>query len=341
MTCEKEVPLNADRTTVRLLRTLFLIVWLLSGWSLAWAQEKVTLRLDFIPNGYHGPFYMALDKGYYREEGLDVQIGRGFGSADTIKRVDAGTDTFGFADFYTAVKGIAEGVKIRAIGAGLGDAVGCIVSLRKSGIRTIKELEGRSLASSAGNAYLLQLPSVLKAAGVDMTKVNVVLMDIVVKSSALVAGKVDSIQCVTVSEVPALLSQGQDIVVFEYRDHINIMGSGIIASEATIRTRPEVIRKFLKATYRGARDFARDPTAATAILVRNHPEGSADSYTGQAKASAGLWATSVAKQRGFGWMDDAKMQNTMEQATRDFKLERKIAARDFYANEFLPVPPIK
>ena len=333
--------MNANRYAVWLLRTLFVTVWLLSGCSVAWAQDKVTLRLDFIPNGYHGPFYVALDKGYYREEGLDVQIGRGFGSADTIKRVDAGTDTVGFADIYTAVKGVAEGAKIRAIGAGLGEAVGCIVALRKSGIRTIKQLEGRSLASSAGNAYLLQLPSVLKAAGVDMSKVNVVLMDIVVKSSALVAGKVDSIQCVTVSEVPALLSQGQDLVVFEYRDHISIMGTGLIASEATTRTRPEEIRKFLKATYRGARDFARDPAAATAILVRSHPEGNAASYTGQAKASAGLWATSIAKQRGFGWMDDARMRNTMEQATRDFKLERKIASGDFYTNEFVPVPPIR
>jgi len=333
--------LNANRYTVRLLRTLFVAVLLASGCSATWAQEKVTLRLDFVPNGYHGPFYVALDKGYYREEGLDVQIGRGFGSADTIKRVDTGTDTFGFADFYTAVKGIAEGVKVRAIGAGLGDSVGCIVALRKTGIRTIKDLEGRSLASSAGNAYLLQLPSVLKAASVDMSKVNVVLMDIVMKSSALVAGKVDTIQCVTVSEVPALLSQGQDLVVFEYRDHISVIGSGIIASEGTLRSRPETVRKFLKATYRGARDFARDPAAASTILVRNHPEGNAESYTGQAKASAGLWATSIAKQRGFGWMDDARMRNTMEQATADFKLERKITTGDFYTNDFVPVPPIR
>jgi NitT/TauT family transport system substrate-binding protein len=333
--------LNANRYPVRLLRTLFVAVLFLSGWSVAFAQEKVTLRLDFIPNGYHGPFYMALDKGYYREEGLEVQIGRGFGSVDTIKRVDAGSDTFGFADFYTAVKGVAEGIKVRAIGAGLGDSVGCIVALRKSGIRTIKDLEGRSLASSAGSSPLLQLPSVLKAAGVDGSKVNVVLMDIVVKTSALVTGKVDSMVCITVSEVPALLSQGQDLVVLEYRDHISVAGSGLIASEATIRTRPEVVRKFLKATYRGARDFARDAAAGSAVLVRYHPEGSADSYTGQAKASVGLWATAVAKQRGFGWMDDAKMQNTMDQATRDFKLERKIAAGDFYTNEFVPVPPIR
>lgn len=77
--------MNANRHTVKLLRTLFVTVWLLSGCSVAWAQEKVTLRLDFIPNGYHGPFYMALDKGYYREDGLEVQIGRGFGWMDDAR----------------------------------------------------------------------------------------------------------------------------------------------------------------------------------------------------------------------------------------------------------------
>lgn len=333
--------MNANRHTITLLRTFILAVWLLSGWSVAWAQEKVTLRLDFIPNGYHGPFYMALDKGYYREEGLDLQIGRGFGSVDTIKRVDAGTDTFGFVDFYTMVKAVAEGAKVRAVGAGLADSVGCIVALRKSGIRTIKDLEGRSLASAVGASTLLQLPAVLNAAGVDMKKVNVVIMDIVVKSSALVAGKVDSMVCITVSEVPALLSQGQELVVFEYRDHISVAGSGVIVSEASVRTRPETIRKFLRATYRGARDFAQDPASASAFLLRYHPEGNVNSYAGQAKASAGVWATPVARQRGFGWMDDAKMRNTLEQASRDFKVERKIAAGDFFTNEFVPVPPIK
>ena len=74
--------------------------------------------------------------------------------------------------------------------------------------------------------------------------------------------------------------------------------------------------------------------------MRDHPEGSAESYTGQAKAGVSYWATAVAKQRGFGWLDEAKMQSTLDQATKDFKLERAIAPGDFYTNQFLPVPAI-
>lgn len=323
--------------------TVVLALWLLCGLAPAWAQQRVvTVRLDFIPNGYHGPFYMALGKGYYQEEGLEVQIRRGFGSGDTIKRVDSGGDAIGFADFYTVVKAVAEGARLRAVGAGFGDTIGCIIALSKSGIRTPKDLEGRSLATPPpGSAFTLQLPTALQAAGVDTAKVKIVTMDIVLKSSALIAGKVDAITGAFVSEPPAFRSQGLDVVVFEYRDFLNIIGTGIIASHSLIQQQPEVLRKFLRATYRGAHDFSRDPKSVAPIMVRYHPEVDVGSYTGQAVSSVSLWASPVAKRSGFGWMDEVKMRNTVEQATRDFKLKRTITAAEFYTNEFVPVPAIK
>ncbi|MBI2371450.1 MAG: ABC transporter substrate-binding protein [Deltaproteobacteria bacterium] len=322
-------------------RIAVLAVWLLWGIASAWGQEQVSVRLEFVPNGYHGPFYMALGKGYYREEGLDVQIRRGFGSDDTIKRLMAGGDTIGFADFYTVVKGIADGARVRAIGAGFGDTIGCIVAISKSGIRKPADLEGRSLGTPPGGAFTLQLPTVLRAAGVDPAKVKIVTMDIVLKSSALVAGKVDAITGAFVSEPPAFRSKGLDVVVFDYRDFINIMGTGIISNQNLIQQQPELIRKFLRATYRGARDFSHDPASVAPIMVRIHPEGDAGSYAGQAVSSVSLWASPVAKRTGFGWMDEVKMRNTVEQSTKDFKLTRRVEAAEFYTNEFVPVPAIR
>lgn len=323
-------------------RLVVLAAWVLCGIASGWAQDKVSLRLPFIASGEHGPFYLALDKGHYREEGLTVQILRGFGSGDTIKRVSAGADTFGFADFHTVVKGIAEGARVRAIGAGTADSIGCIVALSKSGIRKPKDLEGRSVGTPPpGSAFTLQLPTVLQAAGVDPARVKVVIMDIVLKSSALVAGKVDAITCAFTSEPPAFRSQGLEIVVFDYRDFMDIMGTGIIASQSLIQQQPELIRKFLRATYRGARDFSRDQASVAPIMVRYHPEGDAGTYAGGAVASLSLWASPVAKRTGFGWMDEVKMRNTVEQSTKDFKLTRRVEAAEFYTNEFVPVPAIR
>lgn len=307
----------------------------------AGAQEKVSLRLDFIVNGYHGPFFIAQGKGYYKEEGLEVEISRGFGSGDTVKRVGAGANTFGFADFFTTVKGVAEGAGVKAIGACLGDGPGAIIALKKSGIRSFKDLEGRSVASSPGNAFGLQLPAVFKAAGLDFGKVKYTEMDIVLKSSALMAGKVDAITGITISEVPAFKVKGVEIDVLEYRDHLKIVGSGFIAHQDTLRGKPDTVRRFLRATFRGARDFVRNVPEAVEFLARSHPEIDRATYREQANSSLTLWASAVAKDKGFGWLDEAKVLSTIEVATQAYKLPRQVSARDFYTNEFLPVPPIK
>jgi NitT/TauT family transport system substrate-binding protein len=305
------------------------------------AQEKVSLRLDFIVNGYHGPFFTAQGKGYYKEEGLEVEILRGFGSGDTVKLVGAGANTFGFADFFTTVKGVAEGASVKAIGVCLGDGPGAIIALKKSGIQTLKDLEGRSVASSPGNAFGLQLPAVFQAAGLDFGKVKYTEMDIVLKSSALMAGKVDSITGITISEVPAFKVKGVEIDVIEYRDHLKIVGSGFIAHHDTLRGKPDTVRRFLRATFRGARDFVRNVPEAVEFLARSHPEIDRTTYLEQANASLPLWASAVAKDKGFGWLDETKVRNTIEVATQAYKLPRGVSAGDFYTNEFLHVPAIK
>src|SRR5213082_2215143 len=80
--------------------------------------KPYTLILDFVPTGEYVPHYTALEKGWYREEGLDVKIVRGQGSADTVKRIAAGQDNAGSADFSAIVAARAnEDVKVKAIGA--------------------------------------------------------------------------------------------------------------------------------------------------------------------------------------------------------------------------------
>lgn len=329
-----------DRSLVRLI-VLLTLVALGAVTAPVIAQEKVSLRLDFVINGYHGPFFVALAKGYYREEGLDVEILRGFGSGDTVKQVGAGANTFGFADFFTTVKGVAEGANVKAIGACLGDGPGAIIALRKSRIRTLKDLEGRSLASSPGNAFGLQLPALFRAAGLDFGKVKYTEMDIVLKSSALIAGKVDSITGITISEVPAFKVKGVEIDVIEYRDYLKIIGSGFIAHSDTLRGKPDTARKFLRATFRGARDFVRNPQEAVEFLVKAHPEIDRATYLEQANSSLSLWASAVAKDKGFGWLDEGKVRNTIEVATQAYRLPRQVSAGDFYTNEFLPGPALK
>ena len=339
---------ETTRHTVRH-TTLAMLVALLAGGLLlaglgpapAAAQEKVTLRLSFIPTGYDAPYFTALGKGYYKEEGLDVTIARGFGSGDTAKRLTARSDTFGSVAFFTAAQVVAEGGPLMIVGAGLGESAGALVALKQSGIRDVKDLVGRTIGSSPGNAFGLQLPALFRAAGVDLAKVRVTDMDIVLKSGALVAGKVDAIVGVVSAEPAAFKVKGVDVNVIEYRKYLKMLELSIGTHKDFLKEKPDVVRKFLRASYRGARDYARNVEEAIGFVHRLHPAVDRATYLEQGKMSYDIWVTPVAKERGFGWMDEKLAKNTIELATEAYKIARPPKPVELYTNEFLPAPPIK
>lgn len=345
----RETVRNTVRRTTMAIRA-GVLVWVgmllaglgpMTGPAPAAAQEKVTLRLSFIPTGYDAPYFTALGKGYYKEEGLDVTIARGFGSGDTAKRLVTRSDTFGSVAFFTTAKVVAEGAPLVIVGAGLGEGAGAIVSLKESGIRDVKDLVGRTLADSPGNAFGLQLPALFRAAGVDLSKVRITEMDIVLKSGALVAKKVDAIVGLLAAEPAAFKVKGVEVNVIEYRKYLKILELSIGTHRDLVREKPDLVRRFLRASYRGARDFARNMEEAVDYVHRLHPAVDRMTYLEQARMSYDIWVTRVAKERGFGWIDEALAKNTIDVAAEAYSIAKPPRPAELYTNEFLPAPPIK
>jgi len=81
----------------------------------AMAVDKVTLRLDWSTIGYHSPFYLAAERGYYKDAGLDVDIQEGKGSGNTVQLIGNGADTFGYADAAVAAKSASQGVPVKVV----------------------------------------------------------------------------------------------------------------------------------------------------------------------------------------------------------------------------------
>jgi NitT/TauT family transport system substrate-binding protein len=156
-----------------------------------------------------------------------------------------------------------------------------------------------------------------------------------------VAGKVDAITGVIMGEVPAYKVKGVEVNVIEYRDHLKIIGSGLITRAEMLRAKPETVRKFLRATFRGARDFVRNVPEGVEFIAKAHPEIDRQTLREQANASLTLWASATAKEKGFGWLDETKVRNTIEVATQAYKLPTRVNPGDFYTNEFLPTPLLK
>ena len=129
------------------------------------AQEKIVALMNFTIQGDHGPFYMAKDKGYFKEAGLDVDIQRGFGSGDTVKKIVAGAADIGFADPVPVIQAVAEGQQVKAIMGGyMQEPCALYATVEGANIKSPKEMEGRSIGGPPGDICIILLQPVMERA---------------------------------------------------------------------------------------------------------------------------------------------------------------------------------
>src|SRR5919205_226031 len=117
------------------------VAWIASPSS--FADDAVSLRLNWYLGGLHVPFYYGKDKGYYAAEGIDLTINEGRGSANTVQVVAAGSDTFGLADSSSVITTAAKGADVKSVMSLLNTTGYSVVSLAEANIRTPKDLEGK------------------------------------------------------------------------------------------------------------------------------------------------------------------------------------------------------
>jgi NitT/TauT family transport system substrate-binding protein len=311
---------------------LCLIVWTAGH---AKALESVSLITDFGYNGRHAYFFVALDKGYYAAAGLDVKILRGQGSVDAIRQTGANNATFGFADAGSLV--LARGndqipVKLAAIVyAKPPEGIFCRAD---SGVKKPKDLEGVSIANPPGGATVDMFPIYAKAAGIDASKVNWVVASSESLPGLLASEKVPCVGQFIVGE-PLLQKQvaPAKLVRFAYGDvGLKFYGNGIVATDTTLATKPDLVRQFVAATIHGMRDAFANPDEAGAILHKYHPEIAVDVAAGETKAVAEL---AQVPGRPLGLIDPARIDETINVVKSVFKLKSPVSANDIYVPGFV------
>src|SRR5687767_3775818 len=107
------------------------------------AQTRVKVHLDWLVNGYHAPFFVALDKGWYKEGGLDVTVVPGKGSFDAIRTTATGNAEFGFADGAVMAKSVTEGLPVKMVAIMVQETLAGIVSFADKKVEKPKDLEGK------------------------------------------------------------------------------------------------------------------------------------------------------------------------------------------------------
>ena len=318
--------------------TAFLIATALVSTALAQtagAADAVTLITDFGYNGRHSYFFLALDKGYYKDVGLDVKIVGGKGSVDAIRQVAAGNANFGFADAGSLVLARAnDNIPVKMVAVVYARPPQAIFCAAEAGLKTPKDLEGKSIANPAGGSIPDMFPAFAKAAGIDAAKVNWVVAASSALPGLLASGKVPCVGQFTVGE-PLLRAQAapKQLVRFAYSDPgLSYYGNGIIATEETIKSNPDLVRRFVAATIKGLKSAIADPDEAGAIMHKLRPEVSTDVAKGETESVAEL---AQVQGNPLAEIDAAGIQATINVVNGAFKLKSQVKVDDVYTPGFV------
>lgn len=331
--------------TVRRISRLTAVLWgallvVALASSAGLTRERVVFRLNWIPEGEgeHALFYVALDQGFYAENGLEVEIQRGSGSGDTVSRVSAGSVDIGYADTPTTLVAVGNGADLVLVGMVYQASPFTLWTRADTGIRSPRDLAGRTIGAPAGDAQRIMFPAFARAVGLDPNSVTWVNIAPAAKIQSLAARRVDA----TVHFIDQLAlyrdAIGQDkLIYFWWPDFgVNPYGNALLVTRKTLRERPATVRAFLEATYRALRWTVVHPREAVETVRKYVPAAQPESLLSMLEQELKIMDSSEVRVHGLGWMDARRMAQTVELVESHFQLPNRISPGEVYTNELLP-----
>jgi NitT/TauT family transport system substrate-binding protein len=310
------------------------------GSAAAQDRYKIVFNLSWLPQGSTSGVVVAIDKGYYVQEGLDVSAVRGFGGLRTVNEIDQGMFEFGYGNPDGVILNRSKGGKARMVGAINATNPGgvCFVENRINP-KSVQELKGLTLGAAAGTPVTTTFPALLALNGLPQDHVKIVQLQGSVIYPALVNGTIDIYECWMGSGKPILEHQaraaGLKIGFLSYEDMgLKNIGSGVATTDETIAKRPDVVRKFLKATYRGYEDMIKNPNEGADITKKMFPESDRAVVYDQILDINKLIKGPGVEQHGLGYIDPARARNTYDFVSRTMKVEN-VKAEDTFTNQFI------
>jgi NitT/TauT family transport system substrate-binding protein len=307
--------------------------------SAAQSLEPVSVRMSWLPISYHAPFYLGLAKGYYRDVGLDMKIHDGKGSGATAQLIANNVDTFGVADSAVVARAISQGLPLKIVMGIFPKSDAALVFPTKNGIKLPAELKGKSLATCAGDAPLIILPAYLKTVNLTMNDVKIVTVDCGAKYTVVAQGLAD----VTIgySAYARTMFGGAgitDLTDFSYADAgINLPSHGIVASLRTIDSKPDLIRRFAKATTKSWIEARDDPEAAIHQMATLVPlmKGKEDINIVEFKAYLQSLVSPGTRGRPFGWQSADEWKQAEEILIEYMGVKRQPSVNVYFTNEYV------
>ncbi len=299
--------------------------------------EDVDLVLDWYPNAIHAFIYAAIQNGYYKEEGLNVNIKFPSNPTDPLTLPAAGKATIGI--YYQPDIIIAranEKVPVKCIGAITHTPLNVIISLKEKNINSPKDLSGKTVGFSGNPLNTEYVKTMVEKDGGDPKSVNIVDVGFELLSS-MVTKKVDATTGGLINhEVPVLKHEGHDIKYFDPSDYgvPNYYEEVFVTSDDTLKQKPETLKKFLKASKKGFEYMKNNPDKSLKILLDNQQKDNFPLIQSVEKESMDILLPKMeSKDEPFLFQDKKVWEENIEWLYKKGMLKEKVKAEDFYVSE--------
>jgi NitT/TauT family transport system substrate-binding protein len=302
------------------------------------AAGKIVLRTDYKINPNVCPFALALDRGYFRDLGLDVSIEQGQGSSTTIQTVAVGDDTFGLSDAITLIVGIAsKSIPVKAVAAYSQDNIQTFAYHPDGGWDgRIESLRHKVFISSAGSAELSVLPAILGSVGMTMDDIDVQFVDPAARIPLFIKTP-DSFTGVYASgDFLRIKGRMPDVASAPFaRYGVTAYGTTLITKNSTIKTDPELVRKFVAASAKGWADAAKDPDAAVQATLKMFPDSDPKLLIEGLKLIVQTQMhTPTTKDKPIGWMASSDWTAMNEMLQKSAGLKKK-DIENYFTDDFV------
>jgi len=311
--------------------------------SPATAQTAIRVSLDSKFEGPSAPFLVAIDKGYFKAEGLDVAVDPATNPIDPITRAASGAYDMGFGDINSLIKfrDANPSNPIKAVFMVYNKPAFSIIARKSREVATPKDLEGKTLGAPLADLAFAQWKIFVQANGIDASKVKIENIGIPVREPMLQSGQVDAITGLSFSSFIDLKSMNvpvDDIVVMLMANYgVNLYGNAIIVSPKFAAEKPDAVKGFLRAFVRGLKDTVKDPsTAVDSVIKRNDLAKKPIELERLRMALKDNIVTPEVKANGYGAVDNDRLAKSIGQIALTYDFKNKGKAADAFDASFLP-----
>jgi len=322
---------------MKLLRSILATVTALAFCAPAFAQDKLTVRLDFSPWGVQAAMHLAKNKGWFKEANLDIDIQDGRGSGNTIQLVNAGQVDVGQVQVGLVGSARTQGATIKSIATFQRKTDLCILVDRDSPVKSVADLQGKTVVVFAASPWAPFIDLYLKSGGMTRDTVKVDFVDPAALWGTYTAKRSDGLMSTVGSALPLAEGPRPSKCLLASDAGIAFPSYGLVAREDTIASKGAALKRLIQVQQKAWTHLKNNPDDGIAAMIAERPDAklNPDILRGQIKLTIEYFDTPASAGKAIGWQAKEDWEAALKSMEAAGVVKPGWKAEDYYTNSLV------